>query len=68
MKLPKDWTQNKRETGLIEWVCPHGIGHPAPAEYQIYAEMRKSEWNVHGCDGCCAVYSNHYKSKDGKDY
>ena len=22
------WTKLLRETGLVEWVCEHGVGHP----------------------------------------
>lgn len=53
--IPEGWTQVQRETGLIEWVCPHNVGHPAPAAYQIYREFR--EYGGHGCDGCCKIYN-----------
>lgn len=52
--LPNGWQQIVREHGLIEWVCPHGIGHPAPNEYQP-KHMRN--YPGHGCDGCCFVYA-----------
>ncbi len=50
------WLENIRETGLLEWVCEHGIGHP---DFQSANEMDKTHghepgtWSVHGCDGCC---------------
>ena len=43
-----------RETGLLEDVCEHGVGHPNRAwlaEYDPHGERR---WGVHGCDGCCS--------------
>lgn len=47
-----------RETGLIERVCRHGVGHPDPdsAGYmdRLY-NHRKGTWSVHGCDGCCRL-------------
>lgn len=56
----KDAPQNWRaDRGLMERICPHGIGHPdvddlahkrrtlTPAMYDRFA------FDVHGCDGCC---------------
>ena len=61
-----EWTKNIRETGLIEWICEHGIGHPdedsAERIANIYKEWKDgscskedaiSAWRIHGCDGCC---------------
>jgi hypothetical protein len=44
--FPQHW---RGDRGIMERVCPHGIGHPDP----------DSPWTVdsyqwgHGCDGCC---------------
>lgn len=47
-QLAEEWPVIRRENGLIEIACPHGIGHPSlkltPAKYY---------YGVHGCDGCC---------------
>lgn len=55
----------RRETGLIEHICEHGIGHPAYASADWIArvyhkensesslEENRNAWLVHGCDGCC---------------
>lgn len=54
----------RRETGLIEHICDHGVGHPAYASADWIARMLTDEdqgsleraregWMVHGCDGCC---------------
>jgi hypothetical protein len=47
----RDWPQNWRiDRGIMERICPHGIGHPDPddiIQYDKYAF-------AHGCDGCCA--------------
>lgn len=57
------WHRLTRETGLIEWVCEHGIGHP-DADSCVHVARVMAErypdgghtadvWSVHGCDGCC---------------
>ncbi len=44
----------RRETGLVEAICKHGVGHPV---YGSVDWMRKvtgdDTWDIHGCDGCC---------------
>lgn len=49
------WVTQRRETGLIEHRCEHGIGHP-----NFYSGIRlngysdkDNAWGVHGCDLCC---------------
>jgi hypothetical protein len=51
----RTWPMNLRETGLIERICPHGIGHPDPdsAAWMERATGQIDAWGVHGCDGCC---------------
>lgn len=50
---PIGWTLHVRETGLIEVICPCGVGHPLPAKYQ------PTYYNgVHGCCGCCSELRN----------
>ena len=40
------WPQNWRgDRGLMERICPHGVGHPDP-------DCLNPD-GVHGCDGCC---------------
>jgi len=42
-----EWPQNWREDrGIMELICPHGIGHTDPDE---------TAFGGHGCDGCCVV-------------
>lgn len=59
MKRP--WSRTiRRETGLIEHICEHGIGHPAVGSADWKAIMTKDNrednpWMVHGCDGCCST-------------
>lgn len=44
------WKRTVRETGLVEWVCEHGVGHP-----DLESSERMGEgWAIHGCDGCCS--------------
>lgn len=47
---PTAWTKIIRETGLVEYVCEHGVGHPDPES----AKKMGEGWGVHGCDGCCS--------------
>ena len=44
-----------RETGLIEHICEHGVGHPCPDSAAYYGRLYKQDdaYMVHGCDGCC---------------
>lgn len=43
----KTWRQHWRDDrGIMERICPHGIGHPDPDDI--------TEDTVHGCDGCCS--------------
>lgn len=48
--------QYRGDTGLMERICTHGIGHPDPDDL-AYRESRLPgsswAWGVHGCDGCC---------------
>ena len=40
------WPQHWRDDrGIVERICPHGIGHPDPDD--------QTSDTVHGCDGCC---------------
>lgn len=44
----------RRETGLIEHTCIHGVGHPAWGSTDWMTQTTGQEsWDVHGCDGCC---------------
>ena len=52
------WPRHLRETGLVERICKHGIGHPDPDSARWLNENdtvigRRGSWGVHGCDGCC---------------
>ena len=41
------WPQHWRaDRGMMERICPHGVGHPDPDELPHVDR-------VHGCDGCC---------------
>lgn len=52
------WPQNWRDDrGLMERICPHGVGHPDPDDL-YYKELvggpEKAYWeSIHGCCGCC---------------
>jgi hypothetical protein len=55
-----DWPMNIRldsfSAGLVERICPHGVGHPDPDSTPYMAKMTlqtKRTWGTHGCDGCC---------------
>lgn len=45
------WPQNWRsDRGIMERMCPHGIGHPDPDDPKTQDRYEA----VHGCDGCCS--------------
>lgn len=45
----RSWPQHwRRGRGLIERLCPHGVGHPDPDDPETLFD------SVHGCDGCCS--------------
>ena len=44
------WKQHWRsDRGIMERICPHGVGHPDPDDPKFIDEYER----VHGCDGCC---------------
>jgi len=49
---------SRRETGLLEHHCEHGVGHPVEgsADWMALssgAPRGDNPFMVHGCDGCC---------------
>ena len=54
----KDWRTHWRgDRGMMERICPHGVGHPDPDDV-AFIKFHKGEkyaetYTVHGCDGCC---------------
>lgn len=58
MSKPSDpkvpWVQTiRRESGLIEHICEHGVGHPALGSVQFLELQGMEMMGVHGCCGCC---------------
>jgi len=53
----RDLPKSIRESGLIERICSHGIGHPDPDSVAYFERIsppqQKGSWDIHGCDGCC---------------
>lgn len=50
------WTKITRKSGLDEWVCLHGVGHPDYKSAKKIAEINGHKidtWLIHGCDSCC---------------
>ena len=50
------WAINQitRESGLIEDICMHGIGHPNSEWLRKNDPQGKLGFSIHGCDGCCS--------------
>lgn len=46
-----EWAEQQvvRETGLVEDICSHGVGHPN----LVWLKAHPNASGVHGCDGCC---------------
>lgn len=64
MRDKKDgWTRIVRASGLVEWICPHGVGHPDPASARAMGES----WSIHGCDGCCSREDFPGRAPDGEE-
>jgi hypothetical protein len=55
VEAKKPWVRTiRRESGLIEHVCSHHIGHPAYGSVDFASKKSgQKTWCVHGCDGCC---------------
>jgi hypothetical protein len=50
-----DWpTLWRHDRGIVERICPHGIGHPDPDDVAFQRSIRMFS-GAHGCDGCCYV-------------
>lgn len=57
----------RRESGLVEFVCEHGVGHPVWGSADFLASydspsaevrsQKRDSWMRHGCDGCCGDHS-----------
>jgi len=47
IEFPTHWRDDR---GIMERICPHGVGHPDPDDFSIRNGHDKG---VHGCDGCC---------------
>jgi hypothetical protein len=47
--FPTHW---RGDRGIMERICPHGIGHPDPDDLAFRAKHGDDD-GVHGCDGCC---------------
>lgn len=54
-EFPTYWRYDR---GLMERICPHGVGHPDPDHIAFVKKIGGVEAAltecVHGCDGCCA--------------
>jgi len=46
--FPQHWRWDR---GIMERVCPHGVGHPDPDDYMI---LNGDDNGIHGCCGCCS--------------
>ena len=48
----------RRESGLLEATCIHGIGHPIAESVRSLDAFglvgSRGTWGTHGCDGCCS--------------
>lgn len=67
----KDWKLIFRESGMLERICPHGIGHPDPdtmsfVKRRLGKEISEYE-GVHGCDGCCVLVIHETKLSEAEE-
>ena len=47
---PLHWRADK---GVMERICPHGIGHDDPDDVAHRERVGRESSGLHGCDGCC---------------
>lgn len=43
----------RRDRGIMERTCPHGVGHPDPDDQRFLRSQGRMHEGIHGCDGCC---------------
>jgi hypothetical protein len=41
------------DRNIFERICPHGVGHPDPDQFEYWDYSDQSYQSIHGCDGCC---------------
>jgi hypothetical protein len=52
----RQYTMNWRaDRGIMERICPCGIGHPDPDQFAYWAEIDEMWQRVHGCCGVHCV-------------
>ena len=48
------WKRIVRASGLVEWQCEHGVGHPDQSSVITLTYLTgQTGWGIHGCDRCC---------------
>lgn len=47
---PLHWRDDRK---LFERICPCGVGHPDPDQYDYWRESGQEHQGIHGCCGCC---------------
>lgn len=52
------WPYNLRASGLVERLCPCGVGHPDPDSVAWFEAQGRPGFSVHGCCGCCVEGSD----------
>ena len=53
------WERIRRASGLVEWKCEHGIGHPDLYSASVMDKLhghKSGTWGIHGCceHNCCS--------------
>lgn len=49
-----NWRMNIRDSGLVERLCEHNVGHPDPDSVAFLIKTTgETHWGVHACCGCC---------------
>ena len=52
----RTWKLNWRDDrGLMERICPHGVGHPDPDSLAFHVRHGRTWQGIHGCCGCCTT-------------
>jgi hypothetical protein len=48
----------RNDRPIFERICPHGIGHPDPDQFDYWQTSKQWFMGTHGCDFCCYAPRN----------
>lgn len=55
---PVHWRSDR---GILERICPCGVGHPDPDQFYYWREIGQEWQSVHGCCGVCFTSDENWR-------